>query len=159
VPFPEPSESEDDRDAGRGDHEIADRQARADMREAALNVWEVRIEAREAATADRQDAANRILAEAGVRDDQAEVRDAIAEKRKRVASLDAFLQDNDRYDAAHVARRAAALDRFDAQTDRTSSADDRSKLAEENPAIPRGDRRDGPSQGDDARTTFDPIEQ
>jgi hypothetical protein len=127
-------------DRVRGDDEeaqVADRERVADQREAALDEREAEIEAgirtQKDARAERTEATRGILADADQRDEQADGRDAVAEKREKDASLLAFMEDAGQYDSAHKARRSSAMDRSASKEDRASSAEDRSELTKDVP--------------------------
>jgi hypothetical protein len=127
----------------RGDDDegqLADRERAADEREATLDVREAELEAgikiqqtERAERADRTEAARGILANADQRDERADDRDAVADKREKDASLVSFMEDADDYGSAHKARRSSAVDRSASKEDRASSADDRSELTKEVP--------------------------
>lgn len=72
----------------------------------------------------------KILEDAKGRDDEATVRDAVADERDRAADLKAFTDPSGPY-PGQGARRAAARDRADSKSDRESSAEDRVHLTED----------------------------
>jgi hypothetical protein len=78
-----------------------------------------------------------ILVDADRRDEEAEIRDGVSDKRSEAADLQAFMDTNETYSGLGE-RRAAAVDRSHAKHDRESSADDRAELARQNdnPADP-----------------------
>ena len=76
------------------------------------------------------DKTKKILADADQRDKDAAARDALSDKRARVADHEAFVKSEGTY-TGHRERRAAALDRADSKSDRESSADDRIHLTED----------------------------
>jgi hypothetical protein len=125
--------------ADEREHLLDDREKMLDQRERLLDSHEVRVGARDAYRAERQDRDQGILADARQRDNQAEARDVAADERDRSTSQHSFLHDHE-YDAALKARRSSALDRMDSQTDRTSAATDRSRLTEDDspPNAPEG---------------------
>jgi hypothetical protein len=86
--------------------------------------------ARESLQDDREEKVQQIIAAAEERDDEADVRDNLADKRDQAASLAAFLSTGHTYDETLKARRSAAADRLDSKNDRTSSARDRSELTD-----------------------------
>jgi hypothetical protein len=110
------------------------REIEADEREARLASREVRVDAHEAAQADRRHHEERILADAAERDDQADARDSVATKRDTAAGLHSFLNDSpEEFDPALKARRSAAMDRSESKTDRSKAASDRSELTDGDP--------------------------
>ena len=76
------------------------------------------------------DKTKKILVDADQRDKNAADRDALSDKRARVADHEAFIKSDGTY-TGHRERRAAALDRADSKSDRESSADDRANLTDE----------------------------
>ncbi|WP_157887924.1 hypothetical protein [Frondihabitans sp. PAMC 28766] len=91
---------------------------------------------REAQDLDRgrlSDKVRKILGDADRRDDEATVRDDIADERASAADRDAFTSVDATY-VGHGERRAAALDRADSKIDRESSADDRTHITEDEAA-------------------------
>jgi hypothetical protein len=78
-------------------------------------------------TPDHDEKIEKILVDAGRRDDEADLRDGVSDKRAEAADLQAFLDTSESYSGLGE-RRAAALDRSHAKSDRESSADDRAQL-------------------------------
>ena len=114
-----------------------ERETQADQREARLASREDRVDAQEAAQADRRHHEERILADAAERDDQADARDSVATKRDTAAGLRSFLNDSpEDFDPALKARRSAAMDRSESKTDRAAAASDRSELTDGDPTPP-----------------------
>jgi hypothetical protein len=108
-----------------------ERETQADEREARLAAREVRVDAWEVAQTDRRHQAQRILADAAERDDQADARDSVATTRDTAAGLHSFINDSpEEFDPAFKARRSAAMDRSESKTDRAAAAADRSELTD-----------------------------
>lgn len=96
-----------------------------------------RVDAWEVAQAGRRHQAQRIMADAAERDDQADARDSVATTRDTAASLHSFINDSpEEFDPAFKARRSAAIDRSKSKTDRAAAAVDRFELTDGDPTAP-----------------------
>jgi hypothetical protein len=80
----------------------------------------------------------KILIDAHRRDDEADIRDGVSDKRSEAADLEAFLDTAETYSGLGE-RRAAAMDRSHAKSDRESSAKDRVRLTQKDDDEPGGD--------------------
>jgi hypothetical protein len=111
------------------DEQAKDEQAGDDLRRR-----EAEVTAREAALAERTDAAPAILAAADERDAIADARDAAANQRETDLDRADFLAPPDKrgYGSSWPERRNAALDRARSKNDRRASHHDRDALAEGN---------------------------
>jgi hypothetical protein len=121
------------------------RETQADEREARLAEREVRVDAWEVGQADRRHQAQRIMADAAERDDQADARDSVATTRDTAAGLLSFMNDSpEEFDPALKARRSAAMDRSESKTDRAAAAADRSELTDRDPPPAGAENDTGP---------------
>lgn len=126
-----------------GDIETAteQREQAADSRERALEAREFRVMAREDADFERAIEVEKIKTAADMRDEQAEARDRVSNKRDMARNLDAWTRMT--YDGeGYEARELACGDRAQSRRDRIASADDRDHLAD-NGTRPRPDLESG----------------
>jgi hypothetical protein len=115
-------------DSWRASAEALERKTELDAREEGL-------ETREAALAARGEREHELLADADKRDDEANARDAVANRRDMESGL-AELIDSPTGTATIRARGVAALDRRQSRQDRAASKTDRSKLTNDGSTPP-----------------------
>jgi hypothetical protein len=123
-----------DSTAPKDTHDVEEREALADDREAELDARQNLIVADESARDARKQRHRDIVGKAEERDVQADARDSVAERRDRDASLAGFLNVNDNnFENDLRERRSAALDRSQSKGDRSLAASDRSEMADLDP--------------------------